>query len=114
MSFQCPNCREYRVLADRCNCQRFEASVPWRGHVEESSWTEVWAYDADDAAEKHAQTRDSEGEYSILRNGSTEIWVRDADGAITRWHIEAESVPTYRASAIKECAGANSPSPETN
>jgi hypothetical protein len=97
MSGQCPRCKRHLILVDVCNCQRFEVQQPWRGAASEGNWCEVYAYDAEAAAERFAEQSDSDGDYTIIQNGSAEMWVRDADDNVTRWSIEAESVPEYRA-----------------
>lgn len=95
---ECPRCHRFRFRAGDCNCARFEAGIPWNGEVEEGGWTSLYATDAEDAAEKYAERHDSDSaEYTIVRNGEAEVWVRDEDNNVTKWDITAESVPTYSA-----------------
>jgi len=94
----CPRCREWKLYPEKCRCQRFEVSEPWQDKVEDGQWGSVYAVDAEEAAEKFAETSDCDsGEYSIIRAGSGEIWTRDKDGNIQKWGITAEAVPTYSA-----------------
>lgn len=96
----CPRCSAFRVIAKLCHCQRFECGMPFRGEVE--GWEEVFAMDAESAAEKEAERRDSDGDYTIVRHGEAEIWTRDHAGVIEKWDIRAESVPTYHAHKKRE------------
>lgn len=93
----CPRCKEWKLYRDNCTCQRFECAQPWNGIVSDVSWCEVYAPDAERAAEKFAENSDSDGDYTIIRNGEAEIWTRDENGTIEKWDIEAESVPSYNA-----------------
>lgn len=92
----CPRCKEFRLYPSACQCKRFECGEPFKDQVED--WHEVYATDAQEAAEKCAERFDCEGDYTIIRHGSGELWTRNEDGEIEKWFIEAESVPTYRAS----------------
>lgn len=94
-SGECPRCRHWRLYPSHCNCKRFEVCIPWRDA--EGDWTEVYAMDAEDAAEEYAETCDSDGDYTIIKRGSGEVWTRDEAGAIQKWDIEAEAVPSYSA-----------------
>lgn len=92
----CPRCKDYKFSGPSlCNCQRFEGGVPWKDDV--TDWHEVYAMDAEDAAEKCAEEFDSDGDYTIIKHGSGEIWTRDKDGLVQKWDIEAEAVPSYSA-----------------
>lgn len=94
------------VLAAACPCVRFEAAVdnssePWAEQPGDGEWTERWARGAADAAEKFAEHDDSDGDYTILKNRSGRVWIRDASGNVTRWDIEAEPVPVYNATLFR-------------
>lgn len=92
----CPRCKEYRVFGpSACRCQRFECGQPWKDQV--TDWHELYALDAESAAEKCAEQFDSGGDYTIIKHGSGEIWTRDKDGLVQKWDIEAEAVPSYNA-----------------
>jgi hypothetical protein len=93
----CKRCGRY-VWDQVCRCQRFEVAIPWKDSVNDVDWSEVYATEAEYAAEKYAERSDCEGDYTIIRNGEGDVWVRDSEGVVTKWHIEAESVPTYSAS----------------
>lgn len=110
MSGYCKKCGRYNYTAiANCNCVRYECAIPWQNAVSENDWAEVWAYDTEAAAEKYAEDCDSDGDYIIIKNGSGEVWVREgAERVITKWAIEAESVPTYSASQI-ECSTSQRP-----
>lgn len=92
---ECPRCKRWKLYPERCNCKRFECGQPWKNEV--TDWHKVYASDAEEAAELCAERFDSEGDYTIIRNGSGEIWTRDEDGTIQKWDIEAEAVPSYNA-----------------
>jgi hypothetical protein len=97
---QCSRCKEFKVFAKVCNCKAYHCAIPWKGEVEGAeSWDgPVYANDEEAAAEKHAEETDiGSAEYTMVRNGEGEVWVRDEAGVITKWRIEAESVPTYYA-----------------
>jgi hypothetical protein len=96
----CPRCREFKVIAKTCRCQRFECGIPFRGEVED--WDEIFAQDAEGAAEKDAERRDSDGDYTIVSQGEAEIWTRDYAGTVEKWMIEARSEPHYYAHKKRE------------
>lgn len=91
----CPRCKEWKLYVNRCRCELFLCGEPWQGKVED--WHEVFATDAEEAAEKCAERFDCEGDYTIIRNGGGEIWTKDAEDKLLKWTIEAESVPQYSA-----------------
>lgn len=103
----CEKCKRY--VTDRHQCHRFEACIdysdprkPWSRQPTENEWNERYTTgDAEDAAEEYADAYDCQGDYIIIRNREGRVWVRDAEGLVTRWEIEAESVPHYRATAAK-------------
>jgi hypothetical protein len=92
---QCPRCKKYRW--DHCTCQLFQCAEPWHDEPTESDWQDVYANDAETAAEVFAERSDCEGDYTIIRNGEAVIWVRDVENKVTVFEIEAESVPHYTA-----------------
>lgn len=62
-------------------------------------WSEVYARDPEDAAEKFAEERDQGGDYDIIRGGSAEIEVREQGSTETYIvDVAAESVPQYTGS----------------
>jgi hypothetical protein len=76
----------------------------WECRLEDhgdEDWETIHALDAETAAEKFAEVYDCEGgEYAIVggRIRNCIIQVRKPDGSdVTRWAIEAETVPQYRA-----------------
>lgn len=75
--------------------KRFECAIPFHGEVDDCQWQEMRAYDEQDAASDFAQKYDSDGDYTIIKRGDAEVWVKDAAGQITKWDIEAYSDPTY-------------------
>lgn len=106
---KCSRCQKYTF--NPCGCERFEVASDWSPAVApftkqpgEGDWSEQYATDAEEAAEKFAERSDCEGDYTIIRRGSGEIWVRDAEGAVTRWSIHAEAVPTYSANEYRKPA----------
>lgn len=98
----CKRCGRY-VWNDDCRCVLFQAAIPWKGAVDESDWTDVYEREPEYAAEKFAERYDCDGgDYTIIRNGDAEVWVRDAENVITKWDIVAESVPEYSATLRPE------------
>jgi hypothetical protein len=95
MSEQCPDCKKYPLYPNVHKCHPFEVGIPWRGEVHD--WQPWHGIDAAAVAIDFAEKSDSQGDYTIIRNGGGEIWVRDSSGAITKFDIEAESVPHYYA-----------------
>lgn len=93
---RCARCRTF-VWDNICRCVRFRCGVPWKDQLDPDDTHEIFALDAESAAEKFAELRDSEGDYTIIRHGSGEVWVLDESDVQTKWDIEAESVPTYHA-----------------
>lgn len=62
----------------------------------ENDWQEVYAVDAERAAEKFAEDYDCHGDYDIVKRGCEEIEVRKAGSAdIMMVDISAESRPHY-------------------
>lgn len=105
---RCPRCRTFLRDPLACRCQLFQAQNDW-SHAgapftkppEDGNWSDVYAQDAEAAAEKFAEDSDSDGDYTIVRRGSGDVWVRDCENNVTCWSIEAESVPTYNATEVK-------------
>lgn len=94
---RCERCRSF-VWDGQCKCVRFLCGIPFRDKIDgPDDLHVVWATDAESAAEKFAEDYDSNGDYTIIKNGSGEVWVIDVDDNQTKWSIEAESVPEYRA-----------------
>ncbi len=92
---QCPRCKQWRLYD--CRCILFQCAEPWQNKVSENNWQDVYAVDAESAAEEFAERSDSHGDYTIIRKGEGVIWVRDVENKITIFDIEAESVPQYTA-----------------
>lgn len=93
----CKRCGKF-VWDDCCRCVLFQCAIPWRDKVEDCDWSDIYATEAEYAAENYADRSDCEGDYTMIRNGEGEVWVRDVENVVTKWHITAESVPTYSAS----------------
>lgn len=67
----------------------------------EDEWTEVRAFDAEEAAEKAAESYD-ECEYSLMKGGEIVVHVRNPKtGEVTRWRCIGETVPQYSAQEIE-------------
>lgn len=97
MSEQCPKCKKFPLYPNVHRCWPFEVAKPWRDQVADHEWLQVYARSAEDAAVTFAETSDAEGDYTIIRNREGEVWVRDPAGEVTKWEIEAETVPQYYA-----------------
>ncbi len=94
----CPRCREFKLYPENCRCKLFHVAESWQDKVEDDAWREIYADDAQAAAESYAERDDRDSaEYIILQNGSAEIWTRDEAGNVQKWNVEAESVPQYTA-----------------
>ncbi len=97
----CPRCNHFRLYP--CRCVRFECAEPWYPlrtlgpKIAACDWVEVYAIDAEAAAEEYAEQSDSGNEYRMLRNGEGVVHVRDSEGKETVFEITAESVPSYNA-----------------
>lgn len=92
---QCPRCKHWRLYD--CRCEGFQVAKPCQGKVAENQWQDWYALNAEDAAEEFAERSDSDGDYTIIRAGEAEIWVRDAENKVTIFDITAETVPSYTA-----------------
>jgi DNA topoisomerase VI subunit B len=92
---ECPRCKHFRLYD--CRCILFQCAQPWKGKVQEVDWNNVYAIDAETAAEEYAENSDCENDYTIIRNGEAEIWVRDPENNIVVFDITSESVPQYSA-----------------
>ncbi len=94
---RCNRCQGYPIKGT-CACRTFDVAIADRGEVEDCSWQQIRARDAEDAAEEFAERYDVDSaEYRIVRTGSAEIWTRDDLGTVQKWEIDAEPVPTYNA-----------------
>lgn len=58
---------------------------------------EVFALDAEDAAEEWAATNDREGDYTIVSGREALVEVEDEDGRKTRFKVRGEITHTYYA-----------------
>jgi hypothetical protein len=74
---------------------KFEAGIPWKDAVD--FWQEVEADSARQAAKLYSDRSDSGGDYTLIKNGGGEVWVRDEGGVVTKWEIVTEMVPVYYA-----------------
>lgn len=101
-SGECKRCKQWKIYPEHCQCKKFECAEPWKDEVDWDTSHYVYAYDAEAAAEKCAEEFDCGGDYTIIRNGSGEIWTRDEDGKVEKWEIVAESEPVYSAYPKKE------------
>jgi hypothetical protein len=109
MSRRCDRCKRLLVFSrEECKCKRFEVqsdpspyNQEWTKPPDKGAWTEIYAADAEAAAEKFCERYDCDGEYTILKAQRGHVYVRDDGGTVTRWFIEAEAVPTYYAHEVK-------------
>lgn len=93
---RCDRCKRF-CWDGECKCVRFRCGIPWKDQIDRHSLHVVWCTDAEAAAEKYAELYDSDGDYTIIKNGMGEVWVLDEHDVQTKWEIEAESVPQYSA-----------------
>ena len=94
---RCEKCNEfiYSSVNHKCNpvwhCQIIDGS-------EEFDY-KVYAYDEGTAAEKFAEERESDWDYSFVDNGGVEVDVKNPEtGEIKRFYVWAEVTIVYTAS----------------
>lgn len=105
-------------MTDRCaTCHEWLFSYERRGHVCKPEWLVLDAdegpwdpsearsmrgSDAEEAAEKWAEDRDSDGDRSVLEAGSIDVWIASVDEPqkATRWRVSAEAQVHYSAEAL--------------
>lgn len=106
---RCTICREHgwfgnKIMGEHVCKPIWECQPEWYSDPED--WTPVHAADAESAAEKYAERYDQDGEYSIVgghMRGDVVIRTRKpGDDVFERWDIEAEAVPTYRATKLED------------
>lgn len=102
--YWCKTCGGYLSTYPKHVCPpKFECRFDEKDKTDRD-WCEVYAIDAESAAEKFADKHDCENEYRILELADRceeVIEVKDATGAITLWNIRAESIPHYYAEKIE-------------
>lgn len=95
----CNRCGAYGVHRQHHTCPPV-----WRVRVESEGpdeFSDVFAADAEQAAEKFCERFDSDLDYSIIRAGQA-VLIVERDGAKVRVHVEAESLPHYSARVMDE------------
>jgi hypothetical protein len=114
---RCPRCGDFGWFGSK-HSPDHRCKPVWECRLETDGddwWDKVHATDQETAAEKFAERYDCEGgEYSIVggRHGDCVVLVRkpadpdsdetDPQPEVTRWSIEGEAVPTYRATALEQ------------
>lgn len=106
VEWDCPTCRRREFFAhdqDRHVCApSFE--ITHYDVAGEPDWDEasrVRAADAKTAVEDWAQSYGSDGDYRIVSGQSEPIvWVRDADGTVTKWRVRGYVSHSYTASEV--------------
>lgn len=83
----------------------------WRDDETEEEAREVYAFDAEEAAEDFAEVTDAEdSDYTIMNNGGgTVLCVRSAlvtNAPVERFRVFGESVPQYNAMQLEARVGA--------
>ena len=80
-----------------------EVFLVWRPELDETEEDarEVFAVDAEQAAEDFAEWDDADGDYTIVRGGDATLHVRakDKPGAAEVFVVSGETVPQYTARA---------------
>lgn len=98
---RCKRCGEYGWTGESAQRFGFHTCLPmWECRIAGNGddWDEVYAREAEQAAEKFCDQYDSNGDYTIIQAGEAEVDVRrPGEDEITQWKIAAESVPHYRA-----------------
>lgn len=94
---QCSTCDGW-IYGDAYHCCPPKWLV-WSADSGEDDAREIYATDESDAAEKWAEREDlNSAEYSIVRGNSVTVCVRGTvAGAVTRFDVSGESVPSYSA-----------------
>ena len=91
-----PWCEECEIWhAEGNHSPLFHVLIPEQG----DEWTAVHSCDAQSAAEKACEMDDiNSSEYSIVTQGGIKgVLVKDNEGNVQRYNIEAEATPTYYA-----------------
>jgi hypothetical protein len=98
----CPTCKRYDWLSRHRCAPAWECRLEWHKD-DDGAWCVTHAIDAEQAAERFAEHYDCEGgEYAIVGGRYRDdviVQVRKRDEeTFEQFVIEAEAVPTYRAS----------------
>lgn len=95
----CQVCGEYGWKKTHTCPPVFEYRIP----EYQDDWIQIRAFDSQEAAEKACENEDyGSADYAIVRQGYLdEIQIRDQEGTVKKFSIEAEGVPTYYAREIK-------------
>jgi hypothetical protein len=95
----CPACKEFHWSGDKCK-PKYEYQIPeFDG---EDEWHEVRAYSFQEAAEMACQQNDAKGDYTIIHYGGTDlIYIKDSNGVVKSFKVEARPVPEYTAYEIE-------------
>lgn len=106
---KCPVCKEYgwfgaKFSADHTCKPVWECRAEWQ---DDDYWAQYHATEASDAAAKFAEHYDCDGgDYAIVSNKMRDdviVLVRKpGDENFKRFEIEAEAIPTYRATEVDE------------
>jgi hypothetical protein len=97
---ECPICHRYHWTTSPCLPIFYYNRPDWHG---KDGWCQIRASDFEDAAEKACDKMDSDNEYEIVSTGYLdEIRIKDEEGTIKRFKVEAEAVPQYRAEELPE------------
>lgn len=97
---RCSKCGEYQFSPSLCSCQKF---LVWLGDdwgMTEDDGMGIFASDGEKAAEEFCNRYDSGGDYPIIQSGHAEVFVKDKEGNVIKFEVDAYSVPTYHASKI--------------
>lgn len=93
---KCPPCWLVFIGEDSCpDYGKADSSVP---SSDENDWVEVYALDESEAAEKHAERCNTEGDYYLMNN-TYPVWVRpfpwNPDDKPKRFNVSAEPDINY-------------------
>lgn len=95
---RCHKCRRYRFGA--CACEPFRVWVPEHGEDEAADGRTVWAQDAEEAAERHAECA-HRADPSDAFSEPTEYVVRTMDGAVERFKVYGELTITWHTKRVR-------------
>src|SRR5579872_1654497 len=115
---RCQVCRKFGWFGEKGKKYGAHVCLPkWECRPEwydDDDWWNIFALDSEQAAEEFAERYDCEGgEYSIVGGkfrGDVIVLVRKpGEETCERWSIEAEAVPTYRATKLKAASPQETP-----
>ena len=95
---KCTICKEYHWINEKCKPIYFVNYPDYHG----DEWQEVRANSHKEAAENYCDWHDSQGDYDIIGDGGLdEIFIKDAEGVVKKFSVDARAEPTYSATELE-------------